>query len=210
MNVALAYVYPQVNAREFLVPAQRFASTYLWSKPKKPHQLHVVFNGPPPNAASLRALDGLDYQPHEHNNDGWDIGAFQMLGDSLDCDLLICMGTHIHFHRPNWLEMMVGSYIQNGPGLYGCWAYLSPDWHVRTTCFWCPPQILQAYPNRVGSRRSSRYEFEHGNNSLTRFVLSAGLGCWMVTWSGIYPFDQWENHAPGVDDSLVLDQHIHR
>ena len=40
--------------------------------------------------------------------------------------------------------------------------------------------------------------------------MSLGLPCVMVTWKGIYPFDQWHDHAPGPDDVLVRDQHCHK
>jgi hypothetical protein len=105
---------------------------------------------------------------------------------------------------------MVAAFLDHGPALFGCWGYLYPNWHIRTTAFWMPPQLLQTYPLGISSNRSSRYEFEHGQRSFTRHVMSAGLGCIMVTNTGCYQFADWQNHAPGVEDSLVLDQHTHR
>jgi hypothetical protein len=132
-----------------------------------------------------------------------------MAADTLHCDLLVCLGAPVHFHRSGWLDRMVDAYLHNGPALYGCACYLSPNWHVRTTVFFCPPQLIQSYPLIIGSTRESRYGFEHGPKSFTRHVLSAGLPCLMVTWSGIFPFEQWEGHAPGPRDILVWDQHVH-
>ena len=105
---------------------------------------------------------------------------------------------------------MVAAFLDHGPALYGCWAYLSPNWHVRTTCFWCPPELLRSYPFTIGSTTAMRYDFEHGPHSFTRHVLDAGFPCLMVTSDGCFPFGEWENHAPDVNHSLVLDQHIHR
>lgn len=210
MRVAVVYVYPMINVRMFYSSAKRFADTYRFSSHEPKRDLHVIVNGGNLSAIEMNALAGLDYQKHEYNNVGWDIGSFQWAAENIPCDLIVCCGTHVHFHKPMWLHRMVESYIQNGPALYGCWAYLSPNWHVRTTCFWCPPQLINAYPHQVGSARASRYEFEHGANSFTRFVLSAGLDCLMVTWDGVFSFSQWLNHAPGPENSLVLDQHTHR
>ena len=207
MNVAVVYVFPLVNSRIYFPLAQRFTDT--WRK-FPGSNLHVICNGSRPVPVELRPFDGLGAQFHVHDNSGWDVGAFQLAAETIPCDLLICLGAPVHFHQPEWMGRMVEAYIQNGPALYGCWAYLAPNWHVRTTVFWCPPQLLQSYPYVIGSARASRYGFEHGDNSFTRHVLKAGFDCFMVTRTGCYPFDQWDNHAPGVEDSLCLDQHIHR
>lgn len=122
---------------------------------------------------------------------------------------MVCLGAHSHFHRAGWLHQMAEAFIQNGPGLYGSAAYLTPNWHVRTTCFWCPPELLRSYPAYAGSSRGSRYEFEHGNTSFTRHVLGLGFPCFMVTWEGCWPFDQWQDHGPDLNQILVRDQHIH-
>lgn len=210
MKIAVCYVYPLIEANRYFVLANRFADTYRYVPSGYEHELHVLKNGGNPNHAGMSAFSGVSHIPHNYDNTGWDVGAFQKAAVEIPCDLLVCLGAPVHFHKPNWLAFMAEAYIQNGPALYGCWAYLSPNWHVRTTCFWCPPELLNAYPIDVGSSRRSRYDFEHGNNSLTRFALKAGLECLMVTRNGIFPFSQWQDHAPGVEESLVLDQHIHR
>ena len=210
MNVAIAYCFPQVKQGTYYPLARRFADTWRQYPPgKEPYSLYVIGNGGPvPTHAAAMFEQGAKLL--YHTNVGWDIGAFQYAAETIECDLLVCLGAPVHFHRFLWLDRMVAAYIENGPALYGCWAYLSPNWHVRTTCFWCPPELLKSYPYEVGSTKQSRYEFEHGNNSFTRHVLKAGFPCIMVTRDGWYPFEQWETHAPGVEQSLVLDQHIHR
>lgn len=206
MKVAVCYVFPQVLVRTYHPLARRFASTWL----RYPgHDLHVIANGPTPGEREKSLFSAIPCAWHTHSNLGWDIGAFQYAAESVPCDLLVCLGAPVHFHRGQWLESMVDAYLHHGPALYGCWAYLSPNWHVRTTCFWCPPELLQSYPVQVGSTRPDRYEFEHGNSSFTRHVLKAGFPAIMVTTKGCFPFDQWQDHAPGPNESLVLDQHIH-
>ena len=207
MNVAVAYVYPLVNRQIYFPLAKRFAES--WKQFPGAH-LHLLCNGDSPTPLELRPFEGIDYATHTCSNWGWDIGAFQWAASHLPCDLLICLGAPVHFHKPGWLASMLDAYINHGPGLFGCWAYLSPNWHVRTTAFWCPPQLINSYPYQIASSRESRYDFEHGEHSFTRHVLAAGFPCMMVTGKGCFPFDQWHDHAPGVEDSLVLDQHTHK
>lgn len=212
MNVAIVYVYPMSKLATYYPAAQRFAETWRRFPPgSEPYSLHVIGNGSPVPDQHRRLFDGIPGCTFlAWNNLGWDIGAFQYAAASIPCDLLICFGSHVHFHRPGWLDRMVQVFLEHGPALYGCWAYLSPNWHVRTTAFWMQPILLNSYPDQVGSSKKSRYTFEHGDKSFTRHILSAGLECLMVTWDGVFPFSQWHAHAPGVDNSLVLDQHTHR
>lgn len=212
MNVAIIYVYPQVSLNLYYPLAKRFADTWKSFPPgAEPYALHVIGNGGQVSGLLRQPFDGIPYlQWQAYGNIGWDIGAFQYAAETIPCDLLVCLGAPVHFHRAGWLDRIVGAYLEHGPALYGCWAYLTPNWHVRTTAFWCPPQLMQSYPSQIGSSRRSRYDFEHGPHSFTRHVLSAGLECLMVSWDGVYPFAQWHDHAPDAAHSLVHDQHIHK
>lgn len=210
MNVGVVYIFPNVNARTYFGLAQRFAATCLSHPAGYNHTLYLVHNGGPHPPSDLIPFQSIPHQTIVRSNVGWDIGAYQEVAETIDCDLLVCLGAPVHFHKPGWLARMVEAYVDNGPGLYGCWGYLYPNWHIRTTAFWCPPQLIQSYPYQIGSTRQSRYEFEHGSRSLTRHALSAGLETIMSTWTGNYPFREWPNHVPGVEDSLVLDQHTFR
>jgi hypothetical protein len=103
---------------------------------------------------------------------------------------------------------MVESFLDHGIGLYGTACYYTPDYHVRTTCFWCPPPVIDYYPNVITSTKASRYDFEHGPNSLTRWAIKASLPCVMTTWTGAFEFSDWPNHVPDRDSILARDQHI--
>lgn len=212
MKTAVVYVYPMVHLATYYPLAHRFSTTWKQFSPgREPHTLHVIGNGsevPPMDRAPFNGIPNVQWG--SYSNIGWDIGLFQWAAENIPCDLLVCMGAPIHFHKPGWLDRMVDAYVENGPNLYGCWAYLSPNWHVRTTCFWCHPELLRSYPYSIGNSRASRYDFEHGPHSFTRHVLSAGMDCIMVTMDGCFQFQDWVNHAPGVNNSLVLDQFTHR
>lgn len=209
MKVAIGYVYPIVSSRQFFPAAMRFCETLKRCPGGYDFDLHVLCNGGDPPMNYLRPFNGMRHQVIIHDNSGWDIGAYQKFADIVPCDLMVCFGAFVHFHRAGWLERMVEAYIQNGPGLYGCWAYMSPDVHIRTTAFWFPPVLLQSYPFIIGSSRESRYDFEHRTNSFTRHAMKAGLPCMLVTWGGSFPCKEWHNHAPTARDLLVWDNHGH-
>lgn len=211
MKIAVVYCYPLVSFRTYYPLADRFARTFRQFTPALAHELHVVCNGGGGTPADLKPFEGLHVHFHQRDNFGWDIGAFQYAAESIPADLMVFLGAPVHFHKPGWLERMADAYIENGPHLYGCWAYLSPNWHVRTTVFWCHPDLLNTYPNLIGTGRRDRYEFEHGKHSFTRHVIGAGLECIMVTWHDCFPFREWQRFTgPPVVESLVLDQHTHQ
>jgi hypothetical protein len=143
----------------------------------------------------------------EHNNYAKDIGAFILAAASLDCDLMVCLGSPVHFHKVGWLDRIADIYLQLGPGLYGPWGFHSPAPHIRTTAFWLPPALLLSYPHPVDNEH--RYDFEHGaQRSLLQWTLRNELPVAMVTNTkvGVYPEFF---HVP-LYDCLLRDQHVDR
>lgn len=209
MKTAVIYIYPQVQVKRYFPLAERFANTWKQFPPSIPHDLYVVLNGGDANDNMKRPFKGIKCEFVIHNNLGWDIGAYQMAAEHIACDLMVCLGAPAHFYRHGWLEAMEESFLINGPGLYGCTAYQGQIIHVRTTIFWLPPELLASYPLIIGNSKQSRYEFEHGKNSLTQHVLKSGFPCIMVTTRGCFFYGNWHNNAPTKDEILVRDQHIH-
>lgn len=210
MNVAIVYVHPRMNVRTYIPAARRFAQSYMANPPGgTPHSLHVVVNGD----EHARQNDANLFKPlpvtfYAHDNWGKDIGAFQKAAREIKgYDLMVFCGAHVHFRHPGWLDVMVNAYERNGPGIYGAYAFHQPNWHIRTTCFWMPPDLLNAYPHAV--HNDFRYEFEHGaTHSIVRWVIDSGFNAWMVTWRGTYPPDSWR-HVEN-SEALALDQHSDR
>lgn len=209
MKIAVVYCYPMVNARIYYGLAQRFAESWKQFPPRSEHELHVIANGQNPTGLDMQPFNGMACSWHVHNNMGWDIGAYQMAADKIPCDLMVCLGAPCHFYREGWFERIVDSYLNQGPALFGSTCYGVPL-HVRTTCFWFPPILLQGYPFYIGSLRTSRYDFEHGKNSFTRHTLNSRLPCVMVTFDGEFIHPNWGPHSPNHTNILVRDQHIHQ
>jgi hypothetical protein len=205
MKVALCYIFPDLDHATYYPLAKRFVKTYMEHPPGlADHEINVMVT-----LGSGRMIDQyakvfhpLPCRYYVTDNMGKDIGAYQIAAETIPCDLLVCLGAPVHFYRAGWLDRMVEAYEQNGPALYGCRGYNTPMHHVRTTAFWLPPQLLDSYPYIVTN--NSRYEFEHGARSITMHTKSCGLECYMVTFNGCYPYDQWGATPMGAN--LMLDQ----
>lgn len=204
MKVALCYVFPNVQHRIYEPLARRFTAAYVNNAVATDHELFVCVNGGgeiTPRQEQLFAP--LCPEFIYHTNAGRDIGAYQMAAGYLSCDLLVCIGSPVRPCEPGWLDYMVQAVENNGPGLYGCWAFHEPAPHIRTTLFWTQPQVLNAYPHPVDNSR--RYEFEFGPKSITQFCAQTGLQTLQVTKAGVFNRHDW--HHVERDESIMLDQH---
>lgn len=208
MKVAVVYVMPLVNVGTYVPMAKRFMETYRYNPPgKTKHDVYVVINGESPLDSYARSqFTGFPCQFLEHNNYGKDIGAYLAAADRVDCDLMLCLGTPVHFHKPGWLDRIHDTYLDHGPAMYGPWGFQQPMPHLRTTVFWLPPELLLAYPHMVDGR--SRYAFEHSPTSMTLWSQKQGLEPKMVTWKEVLPMKDWG--AISKDESLMVDQHMQR
>lgn len=204
MKVAIIYIFPVVEAQVYVPKARRFAATYMENPPgDSDHQLYVVTNGGEISKSYRRIFEPIPCHHISHNNVGKDIGAYQVCAENIACDLMICLGANIHFWKAGWLDRIVNAYLENGPALYGCWAFHNPSTHVRTTAFWLPPELLRSYPYIVGN--DQRYEFEHGENSIVNHATKMNFPSYMVTWGGVYAKNQW--HHVEREECLFFDNH---
>lgn len=206
LRIALIYVHPCANAAVYVPYARRFVESYMENPPgDADHEIHVAINGGVAIGEWCRHLFApLAPQFFQHNNYGKDIGAYMTAADLIDCDLMVCLGAPIHFHRAGWLDRIVMAYLENGPAVYGPWGFHQPRPHLRTTAFWLPPELLIAYPHRVSDRE--RYAFEHGPESITLWSQKQGFEPMQVTWRGVYSMDAWKPLSRA--ESLMVDQHM--
>ena len=207
MKISVCYVMPNLNLPVYEPLARRFISSYLNNPPGvADHDFHVLVNGPMLSAGQMRLFNPLVCHFHQCTNVGRDIGAYQWAAENVPCDLMVCLGTPVHFHKTGWLDRIERAFLDNGPALYGAWGFHQPSNHIRTTAFWLPPEMLKAYPFMIGD--GQRYEFEHGGNSITQHALKWGFDVLQVTWSGVYPLPEW--HHCEREECLMLDQHSDR
>lgn len=208
MRVAVVYILPTTQAHIYQPMARHFANTYIANPPgKTDHEIYVAVNGSvEPGAWCEPLFHPIPVHYFQHNNAGKDIGAYQAAADIIDSDLQVCLGAPVHFHRAGWLDRMVDAFTENGPAMYGCWGFQYPLPHLRTTCFWLPPNFLNSYPHRVGD--GGRYAFEHSAGSMTLWSQQLGFEPMMVTWNDCRTMKQWD--AITRDEGLVIDQHCVR
>lgn len=208
MRVALVYVYPNLLPATYKIMARRFVETYMKHPPGlEDHDIHVVVNGGPARKSEVEFLfSPIKCHFMSHDNAGKDLGGYLKAAHEVPCDLMVCLGAPVHFHRAGWLDRLVSAYEDNGPGLYGPFAAREPAVHIRTTAFMCAPELLRAYPFEITN--DSRYAFEYGGNSFTRYVQSVGLPCRMVTWSECLEEPHWEQQPES--ECLFWDQHCEK
>lgn len=206
MKVAVIYVFPQVEAKKYEMMAHRFATQYMSHPPgESDHDLIVCVNGGGQITPRQEKLfDPLVPTFIYHNNVGKDLGAYMMAARNVPCDLLVCIGAPARPRMAGWLDLMVRAVENNGPGVYGCWAFHEPAVHIRTTVFWISPELLTAYPHVIDN--SNRYQFEHGPDSIALWCMKRGFPALQVTRRGVFSVEKW--HYINHEDSLFADQHM--
>ena len=195
MKVVVVYVYP-VFGENHDTCAKRFVESYKQCKAEYPHSLVMISNGGDPTAEQ-KSIFNVRHKTLIHDDTGWDIGAYRKAAKEIPCDLMVFFGGTSYLRKCGWLKRMVESYLTHGEALYGAMGCASNCTHIRTTGFWMNPALLNEYPHPTTSERSSRYEFEHGANSLTSWIFGRGLKALMVTWNGEYEWQDWNGIPNG-------------
>lgn len=207
MRVCLVYVFPTVDPAKYVPAAKKFVQSYLEHPAGvSEHELHVIVNDPKPSSEGVTHIfEPLSPIFHWYDNWAKDLGAFMHAAQIIKCDLLVCMGAHVNFFRPGWLDVITQSFSSIGPAVYGTWAFQEPLPHLRTTFWWTAPEILASYPHL---KDSDRYAFEHGHNSIALWSRKLGYDPYQVTWTGAYSMKFW--HPLELHEGLARDQHTER
>jgi hypothetical protein len=208
MEIALVYVFPNLEPHQYVPAAQKFARSYAENPPGlTDHSLHVVINGDRVQANLDRIFSPLFPEYHYHNNWAKDLGAFIFLAHHLSkAELMVCMGAHVNFKRAGWLDRIVEAYRMRGPAVSAPWGSQYPVPHLRTTFFCCPPSFLMSYPDLQSE--GERYQFEHGPNNFALWSRKLGFEPYQLTWHRCLFMKDWE--PVSLAESLARDQHTRR
>lgn len=207
MKIVLAYCYPNIGRPQYDGCARRFTEQYLKHPPgQTDHELHVMVNGPPITPEKEKLFDPLVPTFHQHDNSGRDVGAHRLAAATIPADLMVFLGAPVWPGRTGWLDVIYEAFLNHGPALYGAFCFHAPAPHVRTTCYWAPPELLNSHSLPVDD--GLRYEWEHGAKSITRHVMKLGYPVLQVTWKGVYDFASWTHVEE--KDCLFFDQHTER
>lgn len=201
MNIVVVYIYPLSGGNGAGDNALRFLHSYHLHPSILAHRLVVVCNGAPLNAETQALFESVpECVFMEHNNAGYDIGAFQRAAREFPCDMMLFLGNSAYIRGAGWLERMAEAYEKHGNTIYGSMENSGDSRfgvypHIRTSGFWMHPELLNSYPQLI-TRPDQRYGFEHGRDSLTRWCQGQGLTPLIVTWSGEYGPESW-GRIPG-------------
>ncbi len=211
MKLGICYVCPLVNWPQFKPSVQRFISTSKEFAPGFPHELHVVCNGGKPSQEVTDLFAGRSPIFHEHDNIGWDVGAYRRIAEIVDYDFMLFLNTHAHFRQAGWLRRLVAAAEKFGPALYGASASLEIYPHIRTTTFMCEPKLVRAWSGNILCP-GDRHQFEVGPRSLTVLARQRGGEAVLVTWDDFYLQQEWRK-APNIyrrgdqSNCLIFDRH---
>lgn len=214
MTPLLIYCYA---GDRYLNDAARFISSYVAFPPGADHDSIVVCNGVPVDGmvrALFSSLANVSFL--QHDNSGYDIGAFQMVSATQGPRIALFFGASAFMQRAGWMVRVIQAANRYGPGLFGAMGNTGDNrvavWpHIRTTGFWLSTELFNRYPMKV-THPSQRYAFEHGSNCLTEWCKTQGFRPWVVTWDTEFPEQMW-NHIPNgfhrgdQSDLLFKDRH---
>ena len=200
--IAVVYVFPLNGSGIYLDLALKFIESYKRFPAGTEHQMVVVCNGSPvtdevqclfgeiPNCAFL-----------EHDNSGYDCGAFQRASREIPADMMVFFGATAYIKGAGWLARMDQAWKEYGDTLYGAMgnrgnSYYSVQPHIRSTGFWISTALFNQYPHRV-TTPDGRYPFEHGQFCLTNWIKSKRRIPYVVSWDGVYSEPLWDSIPNG-------------
>lgn len=207
-KVILAYIAVRAGnlTNGFLA---RFSATFERFPPGYPCEVIVCCNGGPLDEDCAPWIhDGWKCLPRE--NRGADLGAYFHVARDFDCDLLVCLGESLHFHRPDWLKTLVSAFEQYPGGMYGFFASNLVTRHLNTSAFAIDPKLLRSCP--TPSNRMDRLKWEHGPYPFWKRVSDLWKPVKLVTFSGIFNPPEWRTTTAGMwqtDQSDCLAWSIH-
>ena len=220
----LVYPYVLNGAIGYKAKSERMVKTYLENPSGYDHETVVVCNGHKVTDEAKLLFEPLPNLTFiEHDNTGWDLGAFQLAAKTITADIMMFLGGSVYFRKPNWLLRAVNAYLEHGPTLYGACADMGaiplavkPNmvWpHIRTCSFWCPPSFINDYPKKAKGKDfgGDRYLMEHGPFSLTAWCISKGYEPMVVSFYGTFTMKELEKsgsyHVGNQEALLIGDSH---
>ena len=155
-------------------------------------------------------------------NDGLDFGAYFRVAKLLNNEYIFFCGGKLKVSCDNWLSKFYNAFKNDNlvqlAGSMGSWADSKfekfPNYHIRTTTFMLKRELFLEYASTVKfpATKEDTYEIEHGENSLTNFVLKKGYKAVVVNSDGkVFTPENWDVSQtfryPGKLKSIFEDRH---
>lgn len=117
-------------------------------------------------------------------DDGWDIGAYFRVAELLTGDYALFLGSTSQIMCPNWLSKLYSAFEADKSikmiGPMGSWGdsrgIVYPNIHIRTSAFMIDRKIFLEYisKQKFPVTKDDTYEIEHGDNSISQYVIDSG------------------------------------
>lgn len=154
-------------------------------------------------------------------DDGWDFGAYFRAIKLLKNDYVVFLGSGVKVLSDNWLLYFDKAFKSDSSiqlaGAMGNWGDTKretfPNYHIRTSAFMMKKDLFAQYASeqKFPVTKEDTYELEHGQNSLTYFVLNKGYRAVVVNSDGeIFDPPDWDFsqtfRSPGENKSMFSDK----
>jgi hypothetical protein len=187
---AIVFVHV-LNSTEYVGLTKNFLDSFRKFGPGEPCELVVVFNNGKPSDTDKALYEGIPSVKFlEHDNSGFDIGAFIAASHQIDNPMAVYFGGTAFLQRAGWLVELHKAWDAHGPGFYGTLSTYEVSPHLNTTGFACAPELMRRYPHKVNTKEE-RYAFEHRGRAMWRMVAGMGLPTKLVTWDGVWDWQDW-------------------
>lgn len=196
LNPTVTLVYIHVPGdRKHQLQAKEFGDSYMTSPPLYDHETVIVMQGEDKGNTARLCFGPIffkGFRIYTHDDSGWDIGGYIAVAKTIKTDIMVCCGGSTFFRKAGWMQRMVEAWETHGPGFYGSNAVFDNTPHINTNGFWCSPEMLALYPEKVVTKMN-RYNFEHGQRSMWRILNAKGFPCKLVTWDGEFDWQEWRS-----------------
>ena len=205
-RVLVVYTWPPLDPR-FLYYANKFIESYTKHPAGIAHDVVVAVKDNitarftfPASTTVLQKFEWLAV-----GNYGYDIGPFLRIARErqYQYDVVVLLGVYARILADDWLKKLTDALntyqVVSATGSFqqGISSYARNPC-LRTTAFAIEPKLLtRLWPTTVENQntvmcdKQECYEFEHGNRSIYRRVVSTGGRGAVVGIDGAYPEDKW-------------------
>lgn len=166
--------------------------------------------------------EDVDAKIVELPDDGLDFGSYFRIAEMLDSEYVLFCGTKASILCNNWLLKLYKAFKDDDSvqlvGPMGSWGDSKlikfPNPHIRTSVFMIKRDLFleftgtQKYPEK----KEDTYNIEHGEKSLTNFILNKGYKAVVVNRDDeIFAPEDWDKsdtyRSPGKSKSIFADRH---
>lgn len=220
--VYLAYLNKEVGYGIDIV--ENFLNSYKLHNAGIEHSLVIVAKNWTDKALYKRLCE----LAKEHNariidlpDDGWDLGAYFRVSKILDSEYILFASSSTKILSDNWLLAFYNAFKSDNSiqlvGPMGSWGYRLnvkefPNPHIRTSTFMIKRDLFLEYVStqKFPQTKEDTHHMEHGETSITNFVLNKGYKAIVVNSDGeIFTPQNWvysqTYNTPGDNKSLFSD-----